>query len=94
MGPMAWPGIGFSSKRLQAADKIPIGVPVFLLKILHQQHKTYILYIMCTHNGKKKKIRKIRKRCDKKNEEKLNILFFVAFSLYKFTLMFVEKMNV
>ena len=45
MGPMAWPGIGFSSKRLQAADKIPIGVPVFLLNIYRE----------------KKKIRKMRK---------------------------------
>lgn len=45
MGPMAWPGIGFSSKRLQAADKMPIGVPVFLLNryIAHQHTKQHII---------------------------------------------------
>ena len=62
MGPMAWPGIGFSSKRLQAADKIPIGVPVFLLKILHQQHKTYILYYVYTQWKEKE---------NKKNQKKM-----------------------
>ena len=39
IGPMAWPGIGFSSKRLQAADKMPIGVPVFLLNKKNKKNK-------------------------------------------------------